>query len=165
MSSAKIRWERCSPSMLIPFSSQSILLVMAPWRHAVKSFEKCYHLVSLLSLGWYCCCPGKCSSPKHTMYLLPRWCQQSVFSLAMLHLSLVCRAVNSPPSVDETLSGVIGWWEYSDTQLESILLESLSPSVPGCRAAAVGKSVGVLPEVLQWAKSHSIPPVQFNSIQ
>ena len=37
MSSAKIKCDRCSPSMLIHLSSQLILLIMASCRHAVKS--------------------------------------------------------------------------------------------------------------------------------
>ena len=37
ISSAKIKCDRCSPSMLIPLSSQLILLIMVSCRHAVKS--------------------------------------------------------------------------------------------------------------------------------
>ena len=38
LSSAKIKCDRCSPSMLIHLPSQLIWLIMAPCRHAVKSF-------------------------------------------------------------------------------------------------------------------------------
>ena len=37
ISSAKIKRDRCSPYMLIPLSSQLILLIMASCRNAVKS--------------------------------------------------------------------------------------------------------------------------------
>ena len=37
ISSAKIKCDMCSPSMLIPLSFQLILLIMASCRHAVKS--------------------------------------------------------------------------------------------------------------------------------
>ena len=38
ISSEKIKSDRCSPSMLIHLSSQLILLIRLPCRHAVKSF-------------------------------------------------------------------------------------------------------------------------------
>ena len=38
ISSAKIKCDRCSPSMLIHLPSQLIMLIMASCRHAVKGF-------------------------------------------------------------------------------------------------------------------------------
>ena len=36
ISSAKIRWERYSPSIFMPLPSKSILFMIVSWRHAVK---------------------------------------------------------------------------------------------------------------------------------